>query len=132
LNGIRKTTSINSSWFRNVLFEALETQLNGTDIKLEDLPDGTNSFFRQLDFLVATIANVEFQKLYDITDVSLYATLKGAIFARYRTLAEICGMLLVSDAVKKKMNVLIETSGRDIGKLFALKQLKIQLIFTLI
>lgn len=115
LNGIRKTTSINSSWFQKILFEAIQSEIKDKDILLEDLPDGTNSFFRQLDFIVATIANNEFKKLYDITDVSLYANLKNAIFSRYRTLAEICGIHLVSEAVKKRMNVLIETSGRDIG-----------------
>ena len=114
MNGIRKTTSINSSFFKKVLYEALANQLK-EDITSEDLPCGDNSFFRQLDFIVATIANEEFKKLYDIQDVDLYAKLKNAIFSRYRTFAEICGMLLVERAVSKHMNVLVETSGRDIA-----------------
>lgn len=67
LNGIRKTSSINSSFFQKVLYEALESQIKDTGMTQEDLPDGTNSFFRQLDFIVATVANEEFKKLYDIT-----------------------------------------------------------------
>ena len=51
--------------------------------------------------------------MYSIKDVGIYAKLKNAIFCRYRTLSEIIGMLLVGDAVKKRMNVFIETSGRD-------------------
>ena len=113
LNGIRKTSSINSSWFQQILFEALEEQLEHTGLTAKDLPDGSNSYFRQLDFIVSTVANEEFKKLYSIKDVGIYAKLKNAIFCRYRTLSEIIGMLLVGDAVKKRMNVFIETSGRD-------------------
>lgn len=91
LNGIRKTTSINAPWFQTILYEALSTQLVHTDITIDDLPIGSNSFFRQLDYIVATIANSEFQRLYGLKDVKSYATLKNAIFARYRNLAEICG-----------------------------------------
>lgn len=113
LNGIRKTSSINSSWFQQILFEAIENQLGNTGITQKDLPDGSNSYFRQIDFIVSTIANEEFKKMYSIKDVGIYAKLKNAIFCRYRTLSEIIGMLLVGDAVKKRMNVFIETSGRD-------------------
>ena len=91
LNGIRKTTSIHAPWFRTVLYEALSAQLIHTDVTIDDLPVGNNSFFRQLDFLVATVANAEFKRLYSLRDVKSYAMLKNAIFARYRNLAEICG-----------------------------------------
>lgn len=87
--------------------------LSLTGINRNALPDGSNSYFRQLDFILSTIANEEFNKLFRITDVGLYATLKNAIFARYRTLAEIYGALFVQESVKRKMNVFIETSGRD-------------------
>jgi len=97
LNGIRKTTSINAPWFRTILYEALSAQLVHTDITIDDLPIGSNSFFRQLDFIVATVANSEFKRLYGLQDVNSYATLKNAIFARYRNLAEICGMWLPID-----------------------------------
>ena len=97
LNGIRKTTSINAPWFRTILYEALSAQLVHTDITIDDLPIGSNSFFRQLDFIVATVANSEFKRLYGLQDVNSYATLKNAIFARYRNLAEICGKWLTID-----------------------------------
>ena len=42
-------------------------------------------------------------------------TLQDAIFARHRTLAEIIGVLLVRAAQRKQMNVMVETSGRDIA-----------------
>ena len=60
-----------------------------------ELPNGSNSFFRQLDYMVATVSNEEFQALYRIEDTALYAKLKDAIFSRYRTFAEIIGLLLV-------------------------------------
>jgi len=97
LNGIRKTTSINAPWFKTILYEALSAQLVHTDITIDDLPIGSNSFFRQLDFIVATVANSEFKRLYGLQDVNSYATLKNAIFARYRNLAEICGKWLQID-----------------------------------
>eukprot|EP00747_Dinoflagellata_sp_TGD_P209394 gnl/TRDRNA2_/TRDRNA2_82788_c0_seq2.p1 gnl/TRDRNA2_/TRDRNA2_82788_c0~~gnl/TRDRNA2_/TRDRNA2_82788_c0_seq2.p1 ORF type:complete len:350 (+),score=71.36 gnl/TRDRNA2_/TRDRNA2_82788_c0_seq2:97-1146(+) len=92
LNGIRKTTTVYQRWFKDVLFQALDEK-----IAKDDLPDGSNSFFRQLDYLVATVAN------------------EDSIFARYRTIAEIWGALLVKEAKKKRMNVMVETSGKDIG-----------------
>jgi hypothetical protein len=48
------------------------------------LPTGGNCFFRQLDYVVATLANNEFEALYELADdqVAVYAELKDAIFAR--------------------------------------------------
>mmetsp|Transcript_26213 Transcript_26213/g.44234 ORF Transcript_26213/g.44234 Transcript_26213/m.44234 type:complete len:298 (-) Transcript_26213:8-901(-) len=67
--------------------------------------------------MIATLANEEFQSLYeiDINNVTGYAEQKDAIFSRYRTLAEILGVLLVKRAQRQKLNVMIETSGRDIA-----------------
>lgn len=113
LNGIRKTSSINSSWFQQVLFEALEDQLGGSGITQDCLPDGSNSFFRHLDHILSTVTNEEFRKLYNISDVEIYAKLKNALFMRYRTLAEIFGVMFIEEAVRKNMNVYLETSGRD-------------------
>jgi len=50
----------------------------------DGLPTGANSFFRQLDFIVATMANEDFRRLYqdDVGDLNQYAQLKSAIFAR--------------------------------------------------
>ena len=79
------------------------------------LPDGGNSFFRQLDYMVATLALTEFEKLYTLRDITTYAATKEAIFARYRAAAEMLGVLLIRQAQSRKMNVMVETSGRDIG-----------------
>ena len=58
-----------------------------------DLPHGYNSFFRQLDYIVATIANEDFrviykgagEKIYEKEEVKVYSEQKASIFARYRT-----------------------------------------------
>lgn len=65
--------------------------------------------------MVATLANEEFRQLYDAPDVSTYAELKDGIFVRYRCLSEMLGILLVKEAQKINLNVMIETSGRDIA-----------------
>uniref|UniRef100_A0A7S2UUP8 Uncharacterized protein n=1 Tax=Fibrocapsa japonica TaxID=94617 RepID=A0A7S2UUP8_9STRA len=119
LNGIRKTSSIYQPWFQEVLSQALDarypdegfTELN----KKTDLPDGSNSYFRQLDYMVATVANEDFRDLYAIDDVSLYAQVKDAIFSRYRTIAEMLGILLVKHSKQKGINIMLETSGRDVA-----------------
>lgn len=115
MNGIRKTTSVNSPWFINILQSELDTQLRSKNIDATNLPTGDNSFFRQLDYLVATVANNDFKRLYEIEDAVTYAKMKDLIFARYRTLAEICGVILIDEAKKNRMNVLVETSGRDVA-----------------
>ena len=90
----------------------------------DDVPCGANSFFRQLDYIIATVANEEFKTLYQTTtttttttsnNVKDYSLLKDAIFARYRTIAEVVGVLLIKAAMNKKLNVMVETSGRDIA-----------------
>lgn len=105
LNGIRKTTALYEPWMATVLAEA----------GIEDAPVGANSFFRQLDFLMATIANQDFALLYRQDDVAEYARQKADIFARFRTAAEMCGVLLLEAAKKRRKNVMVETSGRDVG-----------------
>ena len=113
LNGIRKTTSINEHWFKELLRQALGAQYEGEPPEM--LPAGGDSFFRQLDFMIATVALNEFKTLYTIEDVALYAALKEAIFARYRTIAEMLGVLLVRAAQREGISVMVETSGRDVG-----------------
>ncbi|KNC85228.1 hypothetical protein SARC_02602, partial [Sphaeroforma arctica JP610] len=112
VNGIRKTSTIYEPWFREVLAEALNGQFSGD---ANDLPVGGNSFFRQLDYIIATAANKDFKTLYEIKDVHLYAQFKDMIFTRGRTLAEMIGVVFVKAAQRERMNVMVETSGRDIG-----------------
>eukprot|EP00308_Calcidiscus_leptoporus_P022439 CAMPEP_0119380750 /NCGR_PEP_ID=MMETSP1334-20130426/57901_1 /TAXON_ID=127549 /ORGANISM="Calcidiscus leptoporus, Strain RCC1130" /LENGTH=369 /DNA_ID=CAMNT_0007400681 /DNA_START=117 /DNA_END=1226 /DNA_ORIENTATION=+ len=112
LNGIRKTSSIYQEWFKEVLKQALGDSYNGS---ISELPGGGDSFFRQLDFIVATVANEEFKELYGIDDLSEYAARKDGIFARYRTIAEIMGALLLKAAQRERLNIFVETSGRDVG-----------------
>lgn len=114
LNGIRKTTSVNSPWFKELLSEALAGQMDDGETHAS-LPAGSDSFFRQLDFMIATLALAEFKRLYTIEDVPTYAQYKDAIFARYRTAAEMLGVLLVRAAQRARINVMVETSGRDVG-----------------
>jgi len=115
LNGIRKTTSMYQYWFKNVLKEALG---NDDDIDINLLPIGPNSFFRQLDYLIATIANDDFRHLYSQTNkltTLQYSNIKNDIFTRYRTVAEVIGMLLLRVSKNNNMNTLVETSGKDIA-----------------
>ena len=108
LNGIRKSTSIYQPWYDAVLQEALgNTKLL--------LPNGQNSFFRQLDYMIATIGNYDLRDLYSSKDIttSIYSSRKDEIFKRYRTIAEILGVLLLRSAQENRMNIMLETSGRD-------------------
>jgi len=112
VNGIRKTSSVYQPWFKQALATALGDTFDGP---AEDLPDGSDSFFRQLDFMIATVALEEFKALYTIGDVAPYAQRKDGIFGRYRTYAEMLGALLVKEAQRRRLNVMVETSGRDIA-----------------
>eukprot|EP00668_Euglena_longa_P001511 GGOE01001793.1.p1 GENE.GGOE01001793.1~~GGOE01001793.1.p1 ORF type:complete len:755 (-),score=161.01 GGOE01001793.1:258-2219(-) len=109
LNGIRKTTSLYQPWFPQALATALSSKPSTV------LPTGPNSFFRQLDFIMATVANEDFCELYRLSDLPLYCAAKAAIYARYRTLAEVVGMMLVREAQCHNVNVIVETSGRDVA-----------------
>jgi len=142
VNGIRKTTAIYQPWFAEVLQEALiPPEANeSSEIKLDDLPCGDNSFFRQLDHMITTLCNEDFALLYELTAAQLgnkkaksdsgesvlsaqpdaelvrrYSSLKASIFSRYRTLSELLGVLLLREAQKSAINVMCETSGRDVA-----------------
>ncbi|KAL3802473.1 LOW QUALITY PROTEIN: hypothetical protein ACHAW5_009732 [Stephanodiscus triporus] len=155
VNGIRQTTSVHQPWFANVLRESLVSPSSsssssssrddgeGRQFALEDLPTGGNSFFRQLDHMIATLCNEDFSALYALTGAQLrnddrdgtkrngtmgknghnitpprdliekYSNLKGGIFSRYRTLSELLGVILLREAQRANLNVMCETSGRD-------------------
>eukprot|EP00546_Thalassionema_frauenfeldii_P010664 CAMPEP_0178921866 /NCGR_PEP_ID=MMETSP0786-20121207/15807_1 /TAXON_ID=186022 /ORGANISM="Thalassionema frauenfeldii, Strain CCMP 1798" /LENGTH=408 /DNA_ID=CAMNT_0020596109 /DNA_START=174 /DNA_END=1400 /DNA_ORIENTATION=+ len=128
VNGIRKTTAMYQSWFPELLQEALLTPPDAkTDFRLDELPCGENSFFRQLDHMITTLCNEEFTKLYALTGAQMsdetppkeliqkYSNLKAAIFTRFRTLSELVGVLLLREAQKVNINCMLETSGRDVA-----------------
>ncbi|KAL7436119.1 hypothetical protein ACHAXH_003963 [Discostella pseudostelligera] len=149
VNGIRKTSSIYQPWFSKVLMEALVSPLSSSssnkeganDVSLEMLPNGHNSFFRQLDHMIATLCNEDFSILYALTAAQLllsennntlvdddnnnnhppkdliekYSNLKGSIFSRYRTISELLGVILLKEAQQSNLNIMCETSGRDIS-----------------
>ena len=132
VNGIRKTTSMYQPWFGQLLGEAIIAPPDAPTKNPTRLPTGSNSFFRQLDHMIATICNEEFCKLYswaasqlpaddsdDVPDdiVQGYSDYKAAIFTRYRTLSELIGALLLKQAQLVDINCLMETSGKD-GKFF--------------
>ena len=78
VNGIRKTTSIYQPWFSKVLQEALvcpsmggEGEIQKEVPSLEALPNGDNSFFRQLDHMITTLCNEDFAMLYALTCAQL-------------------------------------------------------------
>jgi hypothetical protein len=134
VNGIRKTTSIYQPWFPQLLQEALVCPPNAetTTFAPSVLPAGSNSFFRQLDHMIATLCNEDFMMLYALTKqeldregatiddipkstVTKYSDLKAAIFTRYRTLAELLGAVLMKQAQLLKSNCMMETSGKDVA-----------------
>lgn len=143
VNGIRKTTSIYQSWWPELLQEALIAPPSSTSINsngkrktpdefpLDNLPCGSNSFFRQLDHMIATLCNEDFKALYYLAEQELqtqeepanpsaelvkkYSDLKAAIFSRYRTLSELLGALLLKEAQTLNSNCMMETSGRDVA-----------------
>lgn len=145
VNGIRKTSSMYQPWFSQVLQEALVAPScsGGEDAEqqfaLEVLPNGSNSFFRQLDHMITTLCNEDFSLLYALTGAQLenendknsttteegdnppkelvktYSNLKASIFSRYRTLSELLGVLLLREAQNSNINAMCETSGRDIA-----------------
>lgn len=148
-SGIRKTTSMYQPWFKEVLAEAISGPSSATTAVGDNssptvdpsaelvLPDGTNSFFRQLDHMIATLCNEEFSKLYTYSRdlkaaasatmdgsrppplsrdaIRLYSDLKAAIFTRYRTLSELLGVALLREAQAESLNCMLETSGRDVA-----------------
>ena len=136
VNGIRKTTSMYQPWFPQVLSEALMVPTGKqpiTDILW--LPCGSNSFFRQLDHMIATLCNEDFTLLYSLTAqlmeaegmartsldpppksiVQVYSDYKAAIFSRYRTLSELLGAILLQQAQRVGSNCMMETSGKDVA-----------------
>ncbi|KAH8053629.1 hypothetical protein JL722_9476 [Aureococcus anophagefferens] len=115
VNGIRKTTSIYEPWFGDALREAIVGPGGARATSPGRPARGSTSFFRQLDFVIATAANEDFRRLYGIEDVAAYAAAKDAIFSRYRTVAEMVGALLVAEAKTRDLNVMLETSGRDVA-----------------
>lgn len=141
LNGIRKTTAVYQPWFGEVLATALTPPVGGTGsspsppsspsqqhrgLQLGHVPTGSNSFFRQLDHMIATLACTQFHALYlrsSVHHVDEYSAEKAAIFARFRGLAEILGVLLMSAARERGMSVMLETSGRDVASLHYLEHL---------
>ncbi len=68
VNGIRKTTSMYQPWFSDLLAEALVCpemdKESESKVSCETLPNGSNSFFRQLDHMICTLCNEEFTRLY--------------------------------------------------------------------
>lgn len=146
VNGIRKTTSMYQPWFPKVLQEALvspkatattSSHESPVEFDVNMLPSGSNSFFRQLDHMIATLCNEDFCRLYRLTAdlmsgdtshstdkdnqeisddvIQQYTGFKAAIFTRYRTLSELLGVLLLREAQSLQMNCMMETSGRDVA-----------------
>lgn len=141
-SGIRKTTSIYQDWFPLLLQEAIvsppsesdHSNIDWTHIETSNLPCGSNTFFRQLDHMIATLCNEEFIRLYTfardmlVVDgmtqhpqhptsdiIQLYSNMKAAIFSRYRTISELLGVILLCEAQRIPINCMVETSGRDVA-----------------
>ncbi|GMH95768.1 hypothetical protein TrVE_jg12744 [Triparma verrucosa] len=112
LNGIRKSTSLYQPWWQDCLSASLGSTYSGAK---ESLPSGSNSFFRQLDYMICTLASLDFKHMYDINDVGVYSERKASLFKRYRMLSEMLGVLLLKDGKENGINLMLETSGRDVA-----------------
>lgn len=112
-NGIRKTTALHQPWFG----EALAASLKSADPTA--VPTGANSFYRQLDHIIASLCNEQFKELYQnqmqmpTQTVASYSASKAHIFSRYRKLSEMVGVSFLKKAIGDGVNVLAETSGKD-------------------
>jgi hypothetical protein len=144
VNGIRKTTSMYQPWFGKILSEAIvapktedtssSKKQKTEQVTTQNLPTGSNSFFRQLDHMICTVCNEEFSRLYKWAASELpeqkegegpplvpsevveqYSEYKAGIFTRYRTLSELLGALLLKQAQLVNINCMMETSGRDVA-----------------
>jgi hypothetical protein len=133
VNGIRKTTAMYQPWFAQILHQALVPPSGmKLDVEKDSLPTGENSFFRQLDHMITTLCNEDFSRLYALTLAQIsentdkdahppkeliqkYSNLKASIFSRYRTVSELLGVLLLKEAQNVNINVMCETSGRDVA-----------------
>ena len=78
--------------------------------------------------MICTVCNEEFAILYHLVSglldedrkpnkgiVQKYSDMKAGIFARYRTLSELLGVVLLKEAQKTESNCMLETSGRDVA-----------------
>ncbi|CAE8614712.1 unnamed protein product [Polarella glacialis] len=119
-NGIRKTTSMYQPWFQALLHESLSHSGQNPPAK-EQLPTGHNSFFRQLDFMMGALANEYFRTLFQKAgnedDLKLYVSGKKEIFNKCRVWAEIWLLMLTQTAQKERINVIVETTGKDAAML---------------
>ena len=100
-----------------MLREALGEQVVANKgFTVDTMPSAADAFYRQLDFMVATLAVEDFRALYGAElDVRAYAAAKDGIFARYRAAAEALGVLLVRAAQLEGASIMVETSGRDLA-----------------
>jgi len=68
--------------------------------------------------MIVSVINEEFKELYEnysIDEISEYSKQKDKLFGRYRTIAEMLGIILIKRAKEMNMNIMVETSGRDIS-----------------
>ena len=99
-------------WWQDCLSDALGSSYAGA---ASYLPSGRNSFFRQLDYMICTLAATSFSEMYAICDVSTYSCRKASLFSRYRMLSEMLGAALLSHGKERGVNMMLETSGRDVA-----------------
>jgi hypothetical protein len=65
--------------------------------------------------MMCAVAADKFKSIYSIPDVETYSSEKAKIFSRYRMISEMLGAGLLLEAKKVGMNVMLETSGRDVA-----------------
>lgn len=114
VNGSRKSTCMYQTWLPEALLASFEDIPGQPRLpSKEELPTGRTSFFRQLDYLIPTVANEDFLSLYNMKDIDLekYTAIKDGIFSRYRNLAELWGVPILREAQKHMVDIMIETTG---------------------
>lgn len=110
LNAIRKTTAMKQLELPTLINSVLP------HINTKYVPTANNSFFRQLDYLVPSIASGLFLKLQNIKHIKYYKIGKQLLFSK---LAPLNGLWLnvVSNIIGKlDYNMLIEATGTNFSQ----------------
>jgi hypothetical protein len=110
LNAIRKTTAMKQLDLPILINSVLP------HINTKYIPTANNSFFRQLDYLVPSIASGLFLKLRNIEDIKYYKIGKQLLFSKLATLNGLWLNVVSNIIGKLDYNMLIEATGTNFGQ----------------
>jgi hypothetical protein len=112
LNGIRKTTAMKDDQIKTLIYEALPKKIQDYYDK-DFMPSANNSFFRQLDFIVPSLASKFFEMLKDLNSIDLYKLGKHKIFSTYGLFFGNWLNIISNCIGSVGCNMLIEATGQN-------------------